>query len=209
MGKVSIITGGSRGIGEAMALKLGELGYDVVINYRSDSSKSLSEKLAEKISSDYKVKTLVVKADVSKYEDCEHLVKEVVDKFGDKIDVLINNAGITNNCNWIDIKREQYENVINTNLMSFLHMTHLTLPYMVNHSSKDNQCCIVNTSSIGGLIGVINQADYCASKAGIIGFTKTVAREYGKSIDTKMSYPLGLLLIVLIVITMAPALLNM
>ena len=171
MGKVSIITGGSRGIGEAMALKLGEEGYNVVINYRSDSSKELSDKLAAKVSSDYKVETLVVKADVSKYEDCEKLVKATVEKIGDKIDVLVNNAGITNNCNWIDIKREQYENVINTNLMSFLHMTHLTLPYMINHSSKDNQCSIVNTSSIGGLIGVINQADYCASKAGIIGLT--------------------------------------
>lgn len=190
MGKVSIITGGSRGIGEAMALKLGELGYDVVINYRSDSSKSLSEKLAEKINSDYKVETLVVKADVSKYEDCEHLVKAAVDKFGDKIDVLVNNAGITNNCNWIDIKREQYENVINTNLMSFLHMTHLILPYMVNHSSKDNQCCIVNTSSIGGLIGVINQADYCASKAGIIGLTRALALEFaGKGIRVNAIAP--------------------
>lgn len=178
MGKVAIITGGSRGIGEAMALKLGGEGFNVVINYRSDSSKELSEKLAEKIMSTYKVETLVVKADVSKYEDCEHLIKETVNKFGDKIDVLVNNAGITNNCNFVDIKKEQYENVINTNLMSFLHMTHLTLPYMVNHSSKDSQCCIVNTSSIGGLIGVINQADYCASKAGIIGFTRALALEF-------------------------------
>ncbi len=178
MGKVAVITGGSRGIGEAMALKLGEEGFNVVINYRSDSSKELSEKLAEKIKSTYKVETLVVKADVSKYEDCEHLIKETVNKFGDKIDVLVNNAGITNNCNFVDIKKEQYENVINTNLMSFLHMTHLTLPYMVNHSSKDSQCCIVNTSSIGGLIGVINQADYCASKAGIIGFTRALALEF-------------------------------
>ena len=178
MGKVAIITGGSRGIGEAMALKLGEEGFNVVINYRSDSSKELSEKLAEKIKSTYKVETLVVRADVSKYEDCEHLIKETVNKFGDKIDVLVNNAGITNNCNFVDIKKEQYENVINTNLMSFLHMTHLTLPYMVNHSSKDSQCCIVNTSSIGGLIGVINQADYCASKAGIIGFTRALALEF-------------------------------
>ena len=177
MGKVAIITGGSRGIGEAMALKLGEEGLNVVINY-SDSSKELSEKLAEKIKSTYKVETLVVKADVSKYEDCERLIKETVNKFGDKIDVLVNNAGITNNCNFVDIKKEQYENVINTNLMSFLHMTHLTLPYMVNHSSKDSQCCIVNTSSIGGLIGVINQADYCASKAGIIGFTRALALEF-------------------------------
>lgn len=178
MGKVSIITGGSRGIGEAMALKLGELGYNVVINYRSDSSKVLSDNLAAKINKDYGVETLVVKADVSKYEDCENLVKTTVEKFGDKIDVLVNNAGVTNNCNWIDIKREQYENVINTNLMSFLHMTHLVLPHMINHSSKDSQCCIVNTSSVGGLTGVINQADYCASKSGIIGLTRALALEF-------------------------------
>lgn len=190
MGKVSIITGGSRGIGEAMALKLGELGYNVVINYRSDSSKVLSDNLAAKINKDYGVETLVVKADVSKYEDCENLVKATVEKFGDKIDVLVNNAGITNNCNWIDIKREQYENVINTNLMSFLHMTHLVLPHMINHSSKDSQCCIVNTSSVGGLTGVINQADYCASKSGIIGLTRALALEFaGRSVRVNAIAP--------------------
>lgn len=190
MGKVSIITGGSRGIGEAMALKLGELGYNVVINYRSDSSKVLSDNLAAKISKDYGVETLVVRADVSKYEDCENLVKATVEKFGDKIDVLVNNAGITNNCNWIDIKREQYENVINTNLMSFLHMTHLVLPYMINHSNKDSQCCIVNTSSVGGLTGVINQADYCASKSGIIGLTRALALEFaGKGVRVNAIAP--------------------
>ena len=170
MAKTAIITGGSRGIGEGMALKLGELGYNVVINYRSESSKVLSDNLAAKISEQYGVETLVVRADA--------LVKAAVDKFGENIDVLVNNAGITNNCNWIDIKREQYENVINTNLMSFLHMTHLVLPHMINHSSKDNQCCIVNTSSVGGLTGVINQADYCASKSGIIGLTRALALEF-------------------------------
>ena len=164
MAKTAIITGGSRGIGEAMALKLGELGYNVVINYRSESSKTLSDNLAATIQEEYKVETLVVRADVSKYEDCEALVKATVDKFGENIDALVNNAGITNNCNWIDIKREQYENVINTNLMSFLHMTHLVLPYMVNHSDRHHQCCIVNTSSVGGLTGVINQADYLLFK---------------------------------------------
>ncbi|WP_022764481.1 SDR family NAD(P)-dependent oxidoreductase [Butyrivibrio sp. XPD2006] len=178
MAKTAIITGGSRGIGEAMALKLGELGYNVVINYRSESSKALSDNLAAKIKEQYKVDTLVVRADVSKYEDCEALVKATVDKFGENIDALVNNAGITNNCNWIDITREQYENVINTNLMSFLHMTHLVLPYMVNHSDRHHQCCIVNTSSVGGLTGVINQADYCASKSGIIGLTRALALEF-------------------------------
>ena len=178
MAKTAIITGGSRGIGEAMALKLGELGYNVVINYRSESSKVLSDNLAAKISEQYGVETLVVRADVSKYEDCETLVKEAVAKFGDKIDVLVNNAGITNNCNFVDITKESYTNLINTNLLSALHMTHLVLPYMVNHATKDEQCSIVNTSSIGGLIGVINQADYCASKSGIIGLTRALALEF-------------------------------
>ena len=178
-GKTAIITGGSRGIGEALVLKLGELGYNVVINYRSDSSKELSEALAKKVEEKYGVQTLVVKADVSKYENCEELVKQTKNKFGDKIHVLVNNAGITNNCNFIELKREAYENLINTNLMSFLHMTHLVLPYMINHSSKENQCNIIHIASVGGMTGVINQADYCASKAGIIGFSRAIALEFG------------------------------
>ena len=178
-GKTAIITGGSRGIGEALVLKLGELGFNVVINYRSDSSKNLSEELAKKIEKNYGVQTLVVKADVSKYENCEEIVKQTIKKFGDKIHILVNNAGITNNCSWIDIKREQYENLINTNLMSFLHMTHLVLPYMINHSSKENQCNIINISSVAGMTGVINHVDYCASKSGIIGLSRALAAEYG------------------------------
>ena len=178
-GKTAIITGGSRGIGESLVLKLGELGYNVVINYRSDSSKVLSETLAKKVEEKYGVKTLIVKADVSKYENCEEIVKQTINKFGDKIHVLVNNAGITNNCNFIDLKKEDYENLININLMSFLHMTHLVLPYMINHSSKENQCNIINISSVAGLTGVINQVDYCASKAGIIGFSRAIALEFG------------------------------
>ena len=190
MSKTAIITGGSRGIGKALSLKLGEMGYNVVINYRSESSKALSDDIAATLEKEYGVKTLVVKADVSRYEDCEALVKAAVDHFGDNIDVLVNNAGITNNCNWIDITREAYERVINTNLMSFLHMTHLVLPYMINHSSKDNQCCIVNTSSVGGLTGVINQADYCASKSGIIGLSRALALEFaGRGVRVNVIAP--------------------
>lgn len=180
MAKTAIITGGSRGIGKALSLKLGQLGYNVVINYRSPSSKAKSDEVAKEIETKYGVKTLVVKADVSKYEECENLVKEAVKAFGDKIDCLVNNAGITNNCNFIDIKPEAYEQVIATNLMSFMHMSHLVLPYMVNHSDKDHQCCIVNTSSVGGMTGVINQADYCAAKSGVIGLTRALALEYAK-----------------------------
>ena len=178
MAKTAIITGGSRGIGKAMSEKLGEMGYNVVINYRSESSKALSDAIADELRSKYSVDALVVKADVSKYADCENLVNAAVEKFGGNIDVLVNNAGITNNSNWIDIKPEAYESVIATNLMSALHMTHLVLPHMVNHSDKDNQCVIVNTSSVGGLTGVINQADYCASKSGLIGLTRALALEF-------------------------------
>ncbi len=180
MSKTAIITGGSRGIGKALSLKLGELGYNVVINYRSPSSKAKSEEVAKEIEEKYGVKTLIVKADVSKYEECENLVNETVKAFGDHIDCLVNNAGITNNCNWIDIKKEAYEQVIATNLMSFMHMSHLVLPYMVNHSDKEHQCNIVNTSSVGGMTGVINQADYCAAKSGVIGLSRALALEYAK-----------------------------
>ena len=180
MSKTAIITGGSRGIGKALSLKLGELGYNVVINYRSPSSKAKSEEVAKEIEEKYGVKTLIVKADVSKYEECENLVNETVKAFGDHIDCLVNNAGITNNCNWIDIKKDAYEQVIATNLMSFMHMSHLVLPYMVNHSDKEHQCNIVNTSSVGGMTGVINQADYCAAKSGVIGLSRALALEYAK-----------------------------
>lgn len=174
--KTAIITGGSRGIGEAMTMKLGEMGYNVVINYRSDSSKALTERLVESLKEKYGVEGYAVQADVSKYEDCEKLVKAAVEKFGDKIDVLVNNAGITNNAAFCDLPREKYMAVLETNLISAFHMCHFVVPYMV----KSGSGCVINTSSIGGLMGVANQADYCASKAGLIGMTRALAMEFGK-----------------------------
>lgn len=172
MSKIAIVTGGTRGLGEAMTLKLGDMGYNVAINYHSDSSKALADNLISKLESKG-VEAIAVQADVSKYEDCEKLVRTVTERFGNKLDVLINNAGITNNCNFIDITVEAYTRVINTNLLSLLHMSHLCLPYLVDHDS-----CIINTSSVGGLTGVINQADYCAAKSGVIGLTRALALEF-------------------------------
>ncbi|MCD8312103.1 MAG: SDR family oxidoreductase [Firmicutes bacterium] len=174
--KTAIITGGSRGIGEAMTLKLGEMGYNVVINYRSESSKALTEKLVATLGEKYGVEGYAVRADVSKYEDCEALVKAAVEKFGEKIDVLVNNAGITNNSPFCELSRESYMAVIETNMLSAFHMCHFVVPYMV----KANEGCVISTSSIGGLMGVANQADYCASKAGLIGMTRALAMEFGK-----------------------------
>ncbi|MCD7830953.1 MAG: SDR family oxidoreductase [Firmicutes bacterium] len=174
--KTAIITGGSRGIGEAMTLKLGEMGYNVVINYRSESSKALTEKLVATLGEKYGVEGYAVCADVSKYEDCEALVKAAVEKFGEKIDVLVNNAGITNNSPFCELSHESYMAVIETNMLSAFHMCHFVVPYMV----KANEGCVISTSSIGGLMGVANQADYCASKSGLIGMTRALAMEFGK-----------------------------
>ena len=174
--KTAIITGGSRGIGEAMTMKLGEMGYNVVINYRSDSSKVLTEAICKKLSETYGVEGYAVQADVSKYEGCEALVKAAVEHFGEKIDVLVNNAGITNNAPFTELPREKYMAVIETNLLSAFHMCHFVVPYMV----KAQEGCVISTSSIGGLMGVANQADYCASKSGLIGMTRALAMEFGK-----------------------------
>ena len=169
MAKNAIITGGSRGIGKAMALKLGEKGYKVVINYRSDSSKALTEEVIEEIKSEYGVEALAVQADVSKFEDCEKLVKEAIDFFGEeKIDALVNNAGITNNSNFIDLQPSAYEAVINTNLVSMMHMSHLCLPYMVDNGDASITC----TASVGGMTG------YCAAKTGVIGLVRALALEF-------------------------------
>ena len=174
--KTAIITGGSRGIGEAMTLRLGQMGYNVVINYRSDSSKALTEALIAKLKKEYDVEGVAVQADVSRYEDCEKLVKAAVEAFGEKIDVLVNNAGITNNAPFCDLPREKYMAVLETNLISAFHMCHFVVPYMV----KANGGCVVNTSSVRGLMGSAQQADYCASKGGPIGMTRALAMEFGK-----------------------------
>ncbi len=172
----AIITGGSRGIGEAMVMKLAELGCNVVSNYRSDSSKELAEGVLARASEQYGIEGLAVQADVSTYEGCEQLVKTAVEHFGETIDVLVNNAGITNNASFCDLPLDRYMAVIETNLLSAFHMCHFVVPYMV----KAGGGCVVSTSSIGGLMGVANQADYCASKAGLIGMTRALAMEFGK-----------------------------
>lgn len=175
--KNAIITGGARGIGESMVLKLGEMGYNVFINYVSDKSKELTEKLIKTLEIKYKVRGFGFKADVSKYEDCKKLVEAAAQKFNGKIDVLVNNAGVaSSNVPFTDIKYEEYMKVIEINLLGTFHMCHLVVPYML----KQKKGCVINSSSVGGLMGVAGQVDYCASKAGIIGMTRALAMEYGK-----------------------------
>ncbi len=178
MAKLAIVTGGSRGLGRAMVLRLGKMGYNVVMNYVSDSSKKKCEENLEELRA-MGVDGLYVQADASEYDQCQKIVDAAVEKFGKKIDVLVNNAGVSNNAVFYQQDHNDYERLIKVNLFSMMHMTRLVLPYMVE-SEEGN---IVNISSIGGLMGVVNQADYCASKSAVLGFTRALALEYaGKNI---------------------------
>jgi 3-oxoacyl-[acyl-carrier protein] reductase len=177
MSKNAIITGGSRGLGEGMVLKLAEMGFNVVLNFVSDRSKSKADALVEKIQKEYGVDGLAIQADVADYDGCKKIIDAAVEKFGNKIDVLVNNAGIDNNLSFLKITPEQYTRLINVNLMSYLHCTHLALPYMV----EAKEGCIINVSSIGGMMGVAEQADYCAAKSGVIGLTRGLAVEFGRT----------------------------
>ena len=176
MMKNAIVTGGSRGIGEGLVYKLGEMGYNVIINYHSDKSKGLTNAIIETLAKKYKVKGYGIQADISKYEDCKKLVKFAYDKFG-HIDVLVNNAGIASpNVPFTKMSVDQYTQVIGVNLFGTFHMCHLVVPHMVNVKKG----CVINISSVGGLTGFAGQADYCASKSGVIGMTRALAVEFAK-----------------------------
>ena len=166
--KVALITGGTRGIGKAIAKKFAENGYDLVINYVSENTDL--EKLKKDINS--KNEILFVRANVGDFTSCEELIKKAIEKFG-KIDVLVNNAGITRDNLIMRMKEEDFDKVINTNLKGTFNVTKNVVPYMM----KKRFGKIVNISSVVGVSGNAGQCNYAASKAGIIGFTKSIAKE--------------------------------
>ena len=170
--KSAIVTGGSLGIGTAIALKLAECGANVAINYRKHRKEA--DKVVEQIKAMGK-KGLAVQADVSNHSDAKKMVKKVVDEFG-SIDILVNNAGI----NWDGViwkmKEEQWDAVLNINLKGYFNYINAVAGIFRDQKSGR----IVNVTSINGLRGKFGQANYSASKAGIIGLTKTIAKELGK-----------------------------
>lgn len=169
--KVAIVTGGSRGIGEAIALKLAESGAHIAFTYVSsdEKAKSLEEKLKA-----LGVKAKAYKSNAANFQECEAMVNEVIKEFG-QIDVCVNNAGISKDNLLLRMSPEQWEEVINTNLTSVFNMTkHVIRPMMKARSGS-----IINMSSIVGMRGNAGQSSYAASKAGIIGFTKSIAAELG------------------------------
>jgi 3-oxoacyl-[acyl-carrier protein] reductase len=169
-----IVTGASQGIGACIAKRLAKDGWDVVINhYPSDSDKEKAIAVAEECRA-LGVKAECYAADVSKYADCEAMVKAVKEDFG-SIDGLVNNAGITKDGLLARMKEEDYDAVIAVNQKSVYNMMKLVTSVMM----KQRHGRIVNVSSVAGLYGNPGQVNYSASKAAIIGMTKTVAKEFG------------------------------
>ena len=167
--KVALITGATRGIGKEIALELAANGFDIAVKYRSEQAGM--EELKKEIEKN-NVRCEFVKADVANFEDCESMVKETIEKFG-KIDVLVNNAGITKDGLIMRMKKEDFESVIDVNLTGTFNVTRNVIPHMLKQRSGR----IINVSSVVGVAGNAGQTNYSASKAGIIGFTKSLAKE--------------------------------
>lgn len=167
--RVAIVTGSARGIGKAIALELASKGAKVVINYAGSKDAALE---TAKLCQEKGAETLVIQGDVSKAEDCERIVKETLEGFG-KIDILVNNAGITRDNLIMRMSEDDFDAVINTNLKSvYLMSKAVARPMMKNRYGR-----IVNVSSVVGIMGNAGQVNYSASKAGVLGITKSLARE--------------------------------
>ena len=171
MDKVAFVTGGTRGIGKQIAINLAKAGYDIAINYRNENE-ALRETQIE--IERQGVKCFSVRGDVSVFEDCEKMVKDIINQFG-KIDVLVNNAGITRDMLILRMKEKDFSDVINVNLIGTFNVTKNVVPYM----AKKRNGRIINISSVVGISGNAGQTNYSSSKAGIIGFTKSLAKELG------------------------------
>ena len=168
-GRVAIVTGGGRGIGRAVAVRLAEEGASVAISYRKDAAAAEEAAAAVRAAG---VECEIFKGDVASPEDVQALFKGVGDAFG-RVDIVINNAGITRDNIMLRMKEEEFDDVLRTNLGGTYLCTRAALRPMV----RARWGRIVNVSSVLGLVGNAGQANYAASKAGIIGFTKSVARE--------------------------------
>ena len=169
MNKIALITGGTRGIGKQIALTFAKEGYNIALNYRTENEdlKNTKKEIEEN-----NVKCFTFQGDVTNFKDCEQFVKQIVEEFGN-IDVLVNNAGITRDTLLMRMKEEDFKQVIDTNLIGTFNVTKNVISYMMKARSGR----IINISSVVGISGNAGQTNYSASKAGIIGFTKSLAKE--------------------------------
>jgi len=170
-GKVALVTGGTRGIGKGICQKFAEEGATLVFTYLSseDKANAFADELRKS-----GVEVMAIRSDASKLEEAESLINQVVEKYG-QLDAVVNNAGITRDNLLMRMKEEDWDDVINTNLKSVFNITKAVQRTMLKQRSGS----IINISSIVGVQGNAGQSNYAASKAGIIGFTKSIAKELG------------------------------
>ncbi|GGI30713.1 3-oxoacyl-[acyl-carrier-protein] reductase [Staphylococcus chromogenes] len=169
MTKVALVTGASRGIGRSIALQLAEEGYNVAINYAGNKEKA--EEVVNQIK-EKGVEAFAIQANVSNPDEVKAMIKEVVNQFG-SVDILVNNAGITRDNLLMRMKEQEWDDVIDTNLKGVFNCIQKVTPQMLRQKGGR----IINLTSIVGAVGNPGQINYVASKAGVIGMTKTAARE--------------------------------
>lgn len=169
--KIALITGAGRGIGRAIAIALAKEGAEVVINYNGseERAKEVKQTIEENGG-----KASIYKCNVSDFAACEAMIKDIVKKYG-HLDILVNNAGITKDGLIMKMKEEDFDSVLNVNLKG----TFNTIRHSARQMLKQRSGKIINISSVSGILGNVGQANYAASKAGVIGLTKTMARELG------------------------------
>ena len=169
--KIALITGAGRGIGRAIAIALAKEGAEVVINYNGseERAKEVKQTIEENGG-----KASIYKCNVSDFTACEAMIKDIIKEYG-HLDILVNNAGITKDGLIMKMKEEDFDSVLNVNLKG----TFNTIRHSARQMLKQRSGKIINISSVSGILGNVGQANYAASKAGVIGLTKTMARELG------------------------------
>jgi 3-oxoacyl-[acyl-carrier protein] reductase len=194
-GKNALVTGGSRGIGHAIVKKYAENGANVAFTYLNSAEKAKA--IVDELTAAYGVKVIAYQSDAASYEASEQLVTEAIKELG-RIDILVNNAGITRDNLILRMSEGQFDEVIKSNLKSIFNLT----KHVSKHMLRQKSGSIINLSSIVGLRGQAGQSNYAASKAGIIGFSKSIAEEFGSRsircnvispgfIETDMTHILG------------------
>lgn len=171
-GRVALVTGGTRGIGAAICASLAGQGASVAAGYSADAGRAVEFASDLETTYDGQVRATVHQGNVANAEDCERVVSEVIDQHG-RLDILVNNAGVTHDNLTLNLTTPEWDKVMAVNLSGAFHMSQAALRHMVERGTGR----IVNISSIAGEIGNVGQANYAASKAGLLGLTKTLARE--------------------------------
>ena len=168
-GKIALVTGASRGIGRQIALTLGAKGATVIVNYNGSAAKA--EEVVKEIEA-AGGKAEAIQCNVSQFESCGNMMADIISRYG-KLDILVNNAGITRDNLLMKMSEEDFDSVIETNLKGVFNcIKHVARPMIKQKSGR-----IINISSVSGVMGNAGQANYCAAKAGVIGITKSAARE--------------------------------